>query len=187
MTPEIPPEVWNVIEESQALLMALAVVEGTEGDAEGACERVRQCLGRRGPSETVEEHVIRAAMTVLTGSPPTEPVIGAPVPVEQHLVDTVGLAWVGWARGDLAGALQLLVKCGTVLDGRRHPSGMTLQSVRYWTEALRHLLTDNPAEAHRLWNRAIEVATIFGLPHTSMVRWTYAASFFQDAAEPFDP
>lgn len=181
MTPEAPISVLNVIEESQSLLLALSVVAGTEQDAAETRERVQECLSRREPSETIEEHVVRAAMEVLTGSKPSEPVVGHPIPVEPHLAETLGLAWVGWARGDLAGALHLLVKCSPGIQSRKQESGMTRAALRHWSEALRHLLGGDTAEAYRLWNRAIEVSTIFGLDITPMVRWTCAASFYPAA------
>ena len=173
---DLPPELLHALEDHQALLAAVDAANGRH-PVDEAREAVRRILVPAEATETVAEHVSQAAMRRFVGEPVTGPVIEAPIPLQEHLEDAVGLAWVAWARNDGQEARKLLARIEPLIEARRHGSGMTLLGLLLWGRALVALLDGDHGEARTLWGRALEVGTTFGLDATTMLRWTYAATF----------
>lgn len=176
MTLDLPPELLAAFEDHTALLGAIAAANG-QNPLRDAQKAVQPFLLPPEEVETVTGHVSQAAMRRFMGKAVDGPIIDAPLPIQEHLEETVGLAWVAWTRGDVEGARKLLDRTRPFIEGRRHESGMTLLGLLLWNRAISTLLDGNREEARRLWGRAMEVGTTFGLEATDMIRWTYAGTF----------
>lgn len=167
----LPPEAQQVARELDALNQALRALRDYSLKA-AAQAAVLEVLRDRPASESVTDYVERAAMSFIAGVPTQEPVIEAPIPLEQHTAEVLGLAWLALMQGDFQKALALQDKCFPIT---LH-ANMSLHALMLWSSALK-TLRDNPLESQRLWTRATEVGRIYALEPTSMMRWTMAASF----------
>lgn len=171
-----PAELLFWVADHDAMHQAVRAANGAI-TTENARGLVQRALASRQPSETVPEYVVGAAMHHFVGSQMTEPVVGVPIPVERHLEEALGLAWAAWARGDVEETQRLIGKVEPVLQRRQHASGMTLMGLGLWCRAIRLLLAGMRDESRKLWSRAVEVGSTFGLEATDMMRWTFAATF----------
>lgn len=175
MTPTasvLPPSVQQVVREGDALTVALQAVR--TGRAENARRMVREALQARPPSESIESYVVRAAMSRLAGVTHDEPPIDAPTPVHAHVADYIGLAWLAGQQGNDERAATLLEKVGQVWPSLHLNRNMANKVVELWWSAVGNRDRD---ESGRLWIRAAELATTFGLETGTVIRWTYAATF----------
>lgn len=195
------PELWDIpyaeegirglILENDALRTASLATLG-QVELGLAKEAAKEALRLRPPSETVTEYVVGAGIHQVAGVPFGEPPIQHPVDATE--AELLGLAWMGWIRGDLEAAKNLLVlaaksdRSDSLMDLELPLSqdGMAQRAHFEWATALGYLLHDQTASARKFWNRAIEVASLFGLDSTGMIRWTYAATFL-DTKKASDP
>lgn len=180
--PFLPLEgLQQLAQETRLLAVVQGVIEGAES-VETARRLAQELHGTRRPSETVSDLIVTEALAVLAQEPRRQVLVEPPIPVGQHLADTLGLAWAHWMRGNQQEATSLLDKPTPHLD-RQEAGSMTCLALRLWQQALTYLSDGQERQALTSWRRAIEVATIFGLEATSMIRWTYAASAIR-AKEP---
>ena len=180
----------DILLEHQALTAAYDAVRATRLDVTYVfpMEHVKSALANRGVSENILDYVTTEAMVHLTGGESKEPwVMMPPTPVAAHLGETLGLAWVAWTRGQKELALDLLAKVTPPLHERvtfpRQSSGMQIFALTFWAKALNLLVQGNLRESQKLWDRAIEVATVFSLEISLVLRWAYTATFFESPSE----
>ena len=171
-----PAELLVWASDHTAMYQAMGAANGSVS-AESAQETVREALLARPPSETVSEYVVGVAMHGFVGQESPEPVVEVPIPLERHLDDTLGLAWAAWARRDVEEAQRLAGKVYPFLMRRQHASGLTLMALSLWCRAISLRIIGLEDESRKLWKRAIEVGSTFGLDATDMMRWTFAATF----------
>lgn len=175
MTPTesvLPPSVQQVVREGDALTVTLQAIK--TGQRENARRLVREALQTRPASDSIESYVVRAAMSRLAGVGHDEPAIDAPTPVHAHVADYIGLAWLAGQQGNDERAAALLGKVGQVWPSLHMNRNMSSRVVELWWGAVGNR---EPGEAGRLWIRAAELATTFGLETATVIRWTYAATF----------
>ena len=152
----LPPEALRVVRESDALTRVLRAIE-TQTSPANLLGGIEDLLKDRPRSESVADYVIRRAMERMTGSPATEPDMGPPLPVSQHLAETLGVAW----------ATRQEALCWAVMEHPQH--GMESYILKLWGAAM-------TSKDFRRWKRAIELATTFDLAASQMIRWSHAAT-----------
>lgn len=154
--------------ESRALSKALECVEGQE-DCEQARELTREALScSREPG--LLGLILRCAMTkvlgdlpIVEGLPEAEPLIPAFVETSRRwLIWVTGspLPEIPFSQGASWGAIQDL-------------------ALTYWSKAVEALsIGASRKEARRLFRRATDFSSSYGVPINQAIQWTYAASFF---------
>ena len=156
----------SILLESQALSEVLKCVEG-----KGNCEYARvltqeafYCL----ENSDLSSLVIQCAM---------KQVLGKIISIEEfpkkfpkvHIFVETSRRWLSWVSGaplegpsfqeDSNGAIQHL-------------------ALTYWSSAVEALLKGESQEAQRLFRRATEFSSSYGVQFNQAIHWTYAGSFF---------
>ncbi len=171
----LPDSIQQIALESDALSVALTALRS--GQPDRARKLTAKALGSRPASDSIESYVVHRAMCRVAQLPASEnPVSTLPVPLSRYAADAVGLAWVFWLDADSEKVTEALGKVTEALARDITGRGMEQHTVALWGEAVGLLPTD-PSESARLWQRASELATTFGLDAATMIRWTQVASF----------
>ena len=172
----------QVSRETRVMSFAQEVIRGAS--PLGAIRKMaREALQGRGLSESVTDQVVNEALAVLAEEPCREVLVEAPLPLSRHLGDALGLAWAHWVRGNHSEASRLAATPTSLLE-RQEAGSMTSLALSLWQQALRSLFDGDQERANRLWLRSVEVATIFGLEATTMMRWTHIASLYPTGESP---
>lgn len=145
-------------------------------------QAVKRAYDVRGPSETVLDYVTTEALAHLVRQTSKEPPVTSPAPVSSYIGETLGLAWVAWKQGHDRLARELIEKTHEpvhkriIVSGRTR--GMDMFAFSFWHRGIEHLLDGKLDEGKRMWQRAIEVAIVFGSEASPTLQWTHAASFY---------
>ena len=175
----------NILSEMRALNAAGRAVTQKSNMTE-ARDLVRIALADRSMSmDTVEDRLTCAAMAKVIGAQSVFYAVSPP-PIdstwENTVKQTVAHAWIALVEGDRSIALDLLPRLRARqydeerVQGRR--GGVNLMAMYFWMNAVEALARDDRSEAERLWKRALEVGSHFGTDSTTIVSWTYVATFF---------
>ena len=176
----------GMLAEMDAQGAAERAVEG-EGDPGEAKMAIQGALELLAPADTLEDRICRTAMRAVLGQ--DEPFyLDRPIPDgegfrEEHVFQTVALAWVGWAQGTLD-RQTIHQEAVRLRAGREVQQGgaVHLMALFLWLDAVEHLSGNRREEAHRCWQRALEVGSSFGTESHPVILWTYIATFFPHEA-----
>ena len=170
----MPESVSGLLAEMTAQGAAERVMDG-EGSITDALHAIERALSTSEPSR-----VNRLAMQCILGSvpPSLETVQPDESDEEVFLFDTVALTWVGWLTQ--SEDRKRLKRYGVRL--RKGPKGstgaVTRMALQLWMDAVERLLEGDRTEAQRLWCRALEVGSSFGIEAHPTILWTYLATFW---------
>lgn len=161
-----------LLEQGLALQVALRAVDMSEdpADARMRCGRV---VKDTHPESLIEDTIVVAAARIacLKTRPPKKREPGDLAQPIATLCDT----WVAWALGrvvhDLA-AVEAIAKTEAV------PEAVHALAIHFWAKALSALLKGELDESRRLWRRAVELTSSFGLDSQPAIVWSYVATFF---------
>jgi hypothetical protein len=170
-----------------------------EMDAQGAAERacdgtgspvearmaIQGALDLLEPADNLADRICRTAMRAVLGEDESF-YLDRPIPDsidwethEEHVFQTIALAWVGWHQGTLSErlfhneAVRLRAAPQDQNVGAIHQMALFL-----WLDAVEKLLKNDREESRRCWQRALEVGSSFGTESHPVILWTYIASFF---------
>ncbi len=166
-----------VVEQARALQLCLRTIE--EGLPEApARAAVRSVLPHCG-AENVSEGLVLVAMRRIAEQPfmPGARIASAGEGDVARTMQALVHIWTVWAGGETPkGASAVLTKLEQTKRNDRSDA-LEMMALRLWAGAVRALLQKDPLEARRLWCRAMDVASNFGLEAQPVVAWSYAASF----------
>lgn len=167
--------------EEDGLEAMMRVIDGS-GDAELAHTLVEAAIAERAESSRLAEEVVLAAMHRIVGKPVWLPLSAArQTPWENHVTDTLALAWAAWAAGQHEAATRELEHLHERMPKGGDESGAVhLMSLHYWGDAIEQLVSGNIPAAHRLFKRSLDLGSQFGTESHTTVSWTYAATFFNE-------
>ncbi len=171
-----------IVLEMEALDAVLHVVEGS-ADADEARARVRTALTNNSrAAKNLDERVILAAMRRIIGQQVEIPSSQPTNAWLLHVRNTLAIAWVEWSIGEVASARSRLAYLCTEKAGASHltSGAIQLMSLRFWEDAIEHLIAGDRAGAQRLFRRALDVGSQFGTETHTLVSWAYAATFFPE-------
>lgn len=180
--PSEPGTLRSMIVEMDGLEASMRVVD-SGADPELARPVVEAAIADRQVSmKRLDEEVVLAAMLRIVGKPVRLPLAAARVNLwENHVTDTLALAWAGWAAGQPEAALRELGHLhGKMPKGGDESSAMHLMSLHYWGGAIEQLARGSIPASRRLFRRALDLGAQFGTESHTLVSWTYAATFFND-------
>jgi hypothetical protein len=183
-TYEHSPEVKRIIEEMNALNAVLTATTPTLRVE--AREKVRSVEAASPEPATVEEVVLRTAMSRIAGTDPpgVTPKLTEGAPWVMRAFELIGLAWLAWARGDAGEATSCIVEWAEEEEARNssvteyiRDGAVQLYSVSLWATAVSNLLAGRTEEARRYYQRVHDVGASFGTESHPVILWTMAASF----------
>ena len=156
----------SILLESQALSEVLECTEG-RGDLESAKSLTREAL-TCSEEPDLPGLVLRCAMLKVLGGSPSAEEFPEKFPRIVSFVET-SREWLSWVtkasipeaplfQEDSSGAIQNL-------------------ALTYWSNAVGSLVRGEP-DARRLFQRATEFSSSYGVQFNQAIQWTYAASFF---------
>lgn len=180
--------VSTIIFEMSALNAALSAIDAGL-DIEEARTLVRSALKRKSVPETLDEHVVIAAMRRISGEVVVVPSVKIHKdPWDRRLADVTATSWLAWAKGEFTPALSQLPPLLRDHDERDKIPGedgaIQLLSISFWGEAVVQLAKGDLVAAHRFFRRALELGSQFGTETHPIVSWSYAASFFGERMPP---
>ncbi len=179
--------VEDIMSEMNALNAAGRAVR-LQGDPEEAKQLVAGVLTTRAAvvPHLVEEYAIPCAMAKIVGADVTPFLVPAAPDEEEvwttYTVRTVLNAWTLWAAGSIGDAKSSLLR----FRDRQHreetvktrKGGVNLMALYFWAGAIEALANEKRPEAMRLWNRALELSATHGTSSSTLIQWTFVASFF---------
>jgi hypothetical protein len=151
---------------------AVAAADGHEDVRGKARDLTREVLAARRPiaSGDAIETTLEEAMRLVAGSPLTGVALD-----EEHAAAPVCSAWLALAAGHTKQAIEL---AGDVTTTLRIPGAeIETMALHFWAEAIERLAEGDVEDARRLWLRAVDFGANFGTETSSVIAWTYAASF----------
>lgn len=154
----------SILLESQALSETLKCVE-EQGDRELAMRLTREALSCS-DEPGLSGLVLRCAMNKVLGECPT-----VKLPRRERLVPAfaeTSIKWLVWATGSPLPEIPFLPEesCGAIQD----------LALTYWSNSVEALLKGEPSR--KLFQRATEFSSSYGVTINQTIQWTYAASFF---------
>ena len=174
----LPPSIQQIALESDALSVALVCLRTRRPEV--ARDLAAKALVGRADSDSIESYVVRRAISEVAQKPHGENPVGTlPVPLSRYAADAIGLAWTFWLDADSEKATDALAKVRDALTRDITGRGMEQHTLALWGEAV-GLIASKPSESARLWQRASELATTFGLDAANMIRWTQVATFLPE-------
>jgi hypothetical protein len=165
------PSILAVFAELDALNRTILHLEDGIGTRDEIRALVRSALDRMDPTEDVPEAVTRTAMRHISGLPQE------PLPTAKSLPEAVALAWAAWITTGVDPVTLTMLKART--GQGEGLGGMHALALRYWIEAMEAGRDAGP----RLWKRALEVSSSFGVDSHSTLQWAYAATCWPEGAE----
>ena len=172
----------NLLVEMDALHTLLRMVD-QGGSSDEALALTQQAFGQLLPANSAEERVISRAMAKILAQPTTvSPKSPVKAPRERHVFESVARAWICWADDPPSEVpLQEIPRLRAQKRGACKQTGaIHLLALYFWAAAVEALAKGERAEAHRLWQRAIELGSSVGTPSNAAILWSYAASFFPE-------
>lgn len=178
----------DLIAEMDARNAAARVVDARE-DPEDAKRLVRDAfVARRKLTPMVaDDYAIDCAMAKILGLSVT-PFVVPVVPEDEEkqwaafALRCITNAWTMWADGRKDAALEAIERFKRRQHKEErvhsHAGGMNLLSMYTWAVAIEALANGNIAEARRFWRRAQELASTHATTSSTLIQWTYVASFF---------
>jgi hypothetical protein len=165
----IPPDVLAMITETNALNSALLIVDEGTGTVEEAQKLIQKAFETKSTPKSATDHIILTAMRHILGGPLE------PIPIEgAYIAECVGLAWTDFLRGkDVRPALTLIKP---LLDTSKSLGAMHVMALQFWIQAIE---AGKTTEGRRLWKRALEVSSSFGVESHPMLQWAYVATWLE--------
>lgn len=165
----------GLLAEMDAQGAAERAVAGT-GSPEEALVAVEGALDLLPEPESLGDRVCRAAMMDLLRRTSREET-GEPVasPPEDHLFESVALAWMAWLQGRRGRLDRLLAQNDP--DSSRE-GAVHRMALLYWRDAVRLFVQGERDESRRVWQRALEVGSSIGTESHPVILWTFIATFF---------
>ena len=173
--------VRRILDQSKALSTALIAVDQGR-DQDKTLKLVQRALDQ-GIFSTIEELTTQSAMRLIIGQEGSTNYLLQPAerPLHRRFFETVARAWMIWAEGGPTGiALE-------ELHDLREPSpstGALHMTLKPWKLAVEALLLEDLAEAKRRFLRSSELGSQFGTEASTVIQWSYVASFFSKAFPP---
>lgn len=182
-TTGVPENIQPLLREAKALNGILATIEGRSEPIPEAIRHVRDALGSRGEATNVSDALIQLAMEKIVGNP-NPPVIhrsstGSFDYFDHLLAEDTACQWMSWV---LDGPVYLLWPS----EGEKLPveSAVHENVLRLWRSAIVQLAKNDLEESQRLWKRAMNMGSQFGVESHVMLSWAYAATFFTREGPP---
>jgi hypothetical protein len=182
-------EEFNVTQDPEEMLLELDalnaaanVVEGRTS-ANGVRDFIRSVLNKRSTSPDIENILVTSAMTRVAGLA-VSPVSSMLQPTNwaKRVAQTVAIAWIGWASGQVNTTETLLKKLRNEQRTEEYvqesSGAVNLMSLYFWAGAVEALAQEDLSTSKRLWKRSLEVGSTFGTSSSLLVQWSYTASFF---------
>jgi len=162
--------------ETKALSSALNCLTGYDMGA--TITQVESVLRDRENLNDAADITTQCAMRFILGYPIEVPSFNpAKRPRDRHIFEVTAKSWIAWARKtDQEKALEDLQAVPTTLSGRK--AALHLMALRPWKLAVEALLKKDALLARKLFHRASELSSHFGVESSPVIQWTYAASFF---------
>lgn len=165
------------MEQGLALSACLRAVEGSE-EPFAAKQLTADVLPAIQPEDLVET-TAAAAMAVIAGARPPR---GSDTPVGEAEVSGAITAICAVWREWIAGRKPDMRRLAEASTNNASEGVIQAMAVRFWAEALISQIQGEEADARRLWSRAMELASSFGIESQPAISWTYAATYFPRAA-----
>jgi hypothetical protein len=165
-----------LLAQGEALQSALRVVYlGDRPD--DARLRCRSVAHDTRPDNLVEVLLVTAAARI-AGDPPT--ILKLPRMKDDltPTITTLCRAWLTWTQGDVPASV--LADIRGVQRTETPDEVVDSMVIQFWAKAMVALFEGDLAEARRLWRRANDLASSFGLDSQPAIAWSYAATFFPE-------
>lgn len=170
-----------LLEQSRALTAALDAIEHARHPAE-AQRLIRRVAPLVTPDDIVETTAARAMAHIAGTNAPKGSVLPVNLPVEDgglsDAITTLCLASDAYLAGEKVDVAAVKLIAGTLTAKEAAVHAM---AIRFWARAIESVVEGDMREAQRLFRRAYEIASSFGVESQPAIGWLYAAVFLPHA------